>query len=144
MVRFIKKRDDLIRRTFNAYVLLRDGFGINGELNPSSNYRSELVPTNTVDVTYTPDGGKSIDNAGIELSNKIIKKELNLADNTVTYVLEDTSNDNLADTKDKYFTPFRMQVYLSPIRTVKYIYDLTDDSTSLSYKNITNSRIYIV
>ena len=40
------------------------------------------------------------------LSNKTIKKELNLADNTVTYILEDTSNDNLADTKDKYFTPF--------------------------------------
>ena len=138
-VRFVKKRDDLIRRTFNAYVLLRDGFGIDGELNPSSNYRSELVPTNTVDVTYTPDNGKSIDNSGIELSNKTIEKELNLADNTVTYVLKDTSNDNLADTKDKYFTPFRMQIYLSPIRTVKYIYDLTDDSASLSYKNITNS-----
>ena len=137
-VRFIKKRDDLIRRTFNAYVLLRDGFGINGELNPSSNYRSELVPTNTVDVTYIPEGPIDV-KKGLSLSDNIIEKVLNQADNTVTYNFKAGSNAELTDTKDKYFTPFRMQVYLSPIRTVKYIYDLTDDSTSLSYKNITNS-----
>ena len=82
-----------------------------------------------------PTPGTTI-NDGIELSDKVIKKTLNPVDNKVTYTFQDAStetNNNL------YFTPFRMQVYLSPIRTVKYIYDLTDDSTSLSYKNITNS-----
>lgn len=135
-VRFIKKRDDLIRRTFNAYVLLRDGYGINNDLNTSSNYRSELVPTNTVDVTYAPTPGTTI-NDGIELSDKVIKKTLNPVDNKVTYTFQDSSTET--NNNNLYFTPFRMQVYLSPIRTVKYIYDLTDDSTSLSYKNITNS-----
>ena len=139
-VRFVKKRDDLIRRTFNAYVLLRDGFGIDGELNPSSNYRSELVPTNTVDVTYAPTApisGTNINN-GIELSDKVIKKTLN-TNGEVTYAFQEGTVGYTNYSNNIYYTPFRMQVYLSPIRTVKYIYDLTDDSTSLSYKNITNS-----
>ena len=137
-VRFIKKRDDLIRRTFNAYVLLRDGYGINNDLNTSSNYRSELVPTNTVDVTYAPTAPIAEDKIkdGIELSDKVIKKTLN-AENKVTYTFQEGADNG--ETNNRFYTPFRMQVYLSPIRTVKYIYDLTDDSTSLSYKNITNS-----
>lgn len=141
-VKFLKKRDDIIRRTFNAYVLLRDGLSIDSQSSASTNYRSQIVPTNTVDVNWTLPASYDSSSVGNALQSQYVKKTL--TGSKVSYSLVTADDAASVDDANLFKIPFYTQVYLSPIRTVKYIYDMTDDSTSLSYHEITNaSTLYM-
>lgn len=135
-VEFVKKRDDIIKRTFNAYLLLRTGLDPDGNSNISSGYRSPVIPTNTVDVQFpiTENISKpfgSLVRETSEMSTTSIKYE---------YV-----PDELSEGKDYYVIPFYMRVLLNPIKKVKYIYNVADDSTALKYKDVKKSGLnYII
>jgi len=120
-VKFIKKRDDILKRVFNAYVLMRDGLqdGDNSDASSTSkNYVSRCVPTNTVDVNFPI----FKDN----LLNTAFPKIRIEADNT--YVAS-----TVTPSGDYFVCPFYLHTILSPIKKVKYIYNLTDETTVLSY-----------
>lgn len=129
-VQFIKKRDDLIKRTFNAYLLLRTGIDINGDVATGSGYRSSCIPTNTIDVTFP---------VASNISKKFGSRVREVVTDTTTNQIEYRYYDNgTTDAKkdDEYIIPFYMRIMLSPFKKVKYIYNITDDSTSLKYTNI--------
>jgi hypothetical protein len=133
-IAFIKKRDDILRRVFSAYILMRDGVDIDG--NPAeSNYTSKVIPTNTLtaDFDITSNISKPF--------GTIIKRKAGSA-NEYEYV----PSSALDGSDDYYVIPFYMRVNLDPFRKVKYIYNLTDDSTSLSYRNISGASqdVYIL
>lgn len=120
-VRFIKKRDDILRRVFSAYILMRD-------LN-SENGNQYTVPTNTLDATSEINNNRSIPIGApiVATSEDRTKYEILLNDK------------DYAGITDYYICPFYMYVSLNPIRRVKYIYNLANDSTSLVYKSIDSS-----
>jgi hypothetical protein len=124
---FIKKRDDILRRVFSAYILMRDGLDLDG--NPGDpGYASKVIPTNTITADFA------------------ISSNMSKPFGTVIKLKEGTLNEYeyvpttaLSGSDDYYVVPFYMRVNLDPFRKVKYIYNLTDDSTSLSYKTVSAS-----
>ena len=50
-IKFIKKRDDILRRVFGSYILMRDGLDGEGNTVPSG-YVSKVIPTNTIDADF--------------------------------------------------------------------------------------------
>lgn len=118
-VTFIKTRDDIMKRVFNAYVLLRDGMNEDGtELSGSSSFISKCVPTNTLTVTFPA--------SAFANNQTLVFPKITLDNSTNTYVFNKETN------ADYYFSPFYIYVSLSPIKKVKYIYNLTDCTSSLS------------
>lgn len=113
-VKFVKKRDDILRRVFTANIMLREG-------SETSNI-SKPIPTYTLDATFTPNAAMSYD-----IGTKIIRTP-----NTS----EDYNSATSTTGDDYYIIPFYTKVSISPFRKVKYIYNLTDDSSSLSYYDI--------
>jgi hypothetical protein len=126
-ITFVKKRDDILRRVFSAYVLLRDGLDINENL-ASSDYVSYTVPTNTVTADFQISGNIS------KPFGTIIKRKSETLEE-----YEYVPSNALDGSDDYYIIPFYTRVTLVPFKKVKYIYNLTDDNTGLSYKNITSS-----
>ncbi len=126
-VTFVKKRDDILRRVFSAYILMRDGLDINGAPAPS-NYTSKVIPTNTLTADFAVSSSIS------RPFGTVIRRKIG-ASGEYEYVPSDALDGN----DDYYVVPFFMRVNLDPFRKVKYIYNLTDDSTSLSYKDITGA-----
>lgn len=118
-VTFIKNRDDVMRRVFNAYVLLRDGMNEDGTSTAGeSSFISKCVPTNTITATFP---ARSFQNAQ---TLKFPKIKLNPTSNT--WYEDSSATDNY------YYSPFYIYVSLAPIKKVKYIYNMTDNSSSLS------------
>jgi hypothetical protein len=133
-VTFVKKRDDILRRVFSAYILMRDGLDINGAP-AESNYTSKAIPTNTVTADFA------------------ISSNLSRPFGTVIRRKSGTSGEYeyvpasaLGGSEDYYVVPFFMRVNLDPFRKVKYIYNLADDSTSLSYRDVTGASpdVYVI
>ncbi len=134
-ITFVKKRDDILRRVFSSYILMRDGLTIDGDT-ASSDYTSNVIPTNTLDAEFMVS-----DNISKPFGSIIRRKPGTLDE--YEYV---PSNNLSSSDEDYYIIPFYTRITLSPFKKVKYIYNLTDDSTSLSYSNITNnsSDLFIV
>lgn len=120
-VRFIKKRDDILRRVFSAYILMRD-------LN-TTNSNQYTVPTNTLDATSEIKSNTSIPIGAPIVATSEDKTKYEI-------LLNDADYSNITD---YYICPFYMYISLNPIRRVKYIYNLANDSTSLVYKSIDSS-----
>lgn len=131
-IEFVKKRADIIKRIFNAYVLLRDGIAADGESIAETNYRSKVIPTNTVDVTMPITTNMS------KPFGSLVTEQLNGTSVSYNYVPSE-----LISNKDYYLIPFYMRVTMDPIKKVKYIYNMTDASTSLEYESVesTSGRI---
>jgi len=123
-ITFIKKRDDILRRVFSSYILMRDGLK-SGSTAPSG-YLSKALPTNTLDADFTVSDNVS------KPFGSIIERKAD-TNNEYHYVLDPL------DENDYYIIPFYTRVTLSPFKKVKYIYNLTDMSTNLAYRNVSNS-----
>jgi hypothetical protein len=124
---FIKKRDDILRRVFSAYILMRDGLDLDG--NPGEpGYASKIIPTNTITADFAISSNMS----------KPFGTVIKLKEGTLNQY-EYVPTTALSGSDDYYVVPFYMRVNLDPFRKVKYIYNLTDDSTSLSYKTVSAS-----
>jgi hypothetical protein len=131
---FVKKRDDILRRVFSAYILMRDGLDLNGAP-ADSNYTSKVIPTNTITSDFAISSNLS------RPFGTIIKKKSGTS-NEYEYV----PSNALDGSDDYYIVPFFMRVTVDPFRKVKYIYNLTDDSTSLSYKDVSEASagVYVI
>jgi len=133
-ITFIKKRDDILRRVFSSYILMRDGLDINDEATESG-YTSKVIPTNTLTADF------AISNNISKPFGSIIKRKPGSAEE-----YEYVPSNALDGSDDYYIIPFYTRIILNPFKKVKYIYNLADDSTSLSYngvQNISNER-YII
>lgn len=121
-VKFVKKRDDILRRIFTAYILLKD-------TEPNTSYIPPDIQTNTVDVEFMVNT-----NQALSFGQQIIQ------DGSTFSCNPNIQNAELAATgKSTYMVPFYLYVCLNPIRRVKYIYNLANDSTSLSFRDVTNT-----
>lgn len=117
---FVKRRDDILRRVFNAYLLLRDGKTDDGSsTETSSTFISRCIPTNTITATFPA--------AQISADSSLIYPKIVFNSDTQTYVGLGSE-----PATSYYFSPFYIFVELSPIKKIKYIYNLTDNTTSLS------------
>ena len=134
-ITFIKKRDDILRRVFGSYILMRDGLDNNGK-EVISGYTSKTIPTNTLSADFL------ISNNVSKQFGSIIKRKPGTLEDYEYVPL------NALDGSDDYFIiPFYTRITLSPFKKVKYIYNLADDSTSLSYGkriNNTSSTRYMI
>lgn len=132
-LKFLKKRSDIIKRIFNAYVLVRSGMSDNETAVNDASYRSRVVPTNTVDVSFSigESGTTSITgpvfNCGFGQGVSV-----SLDGNKVKYVASDSQNPD-------YVIPFYMMLQLAPYKKVKYLYNLTNDTQLLKYTSIKSS-----
>lgn len=123
-VTFIKKRDDIIKRMYNAYLLLRDNVDdslISETIDTS--VLSSVVPTNTMTVKMTRDNNSS-----------------SLTSFNYNYPIFDEEGNGISDTygvNNYYICPFNIFVTTTPTNFVKYIYNLTDSEASLSYSEST-------
>ena len=127
-IKFIKKRDDILKRVFSAYILLRDGLDTDGNSVETADYVSNCIPTNTIDADFQ------------------ISRNMSKPFGTVIKLKEGESNKFeciesvlSSDENDFYIIPFYTRISLDPIKKVKYIYNLTDCETTLEYKAITKS-----
>ena len=126
-VKFVKKRDDLIKRTFNAYLLLRSGLNIDNNTANGAGYRSSCIPTNTVDITFP---------VSANISKKFGSTIREVVTDNTKNIVEYRYSPDLSVSDDCYIIPFYMRIMVSPIKKVKYIYNIADDSTSLKYTDI--------
>lgn len=122
-VTFVKKRDDIMRRLFSAYVLLRDGLA-DDDVAAESNFVSRCIPTNTIDVDFPISRNTS------RAFGTMVKSKNNVLDGYVYTPSADSLND------DYYVIPFYMYISLNPIKRVKYIYNLTDNESPCSFTKI--------
>ena len=129
-VQFIKKRDDIVRRLFSAYILLRDGLTDDGEP-AQGTYLSKCIPTNTIDIDF-PIAKNSSRAFGTVVRRK--------TDKVNEYVYAPTTE---GLDGDYYIIPFYMYVSLNPVRKIKYIYNLADSEVTSSFTSI-NTDYYIV
>lgn len=120
---FQKKRDDILKRVYNAYVLLRTGCDYDGETQTSSNYYTAVAPTNTIDLVYSKTNATDVfsisTNAGVYLSNSGVYTNGSTDGGSATYLI-----------------PFYMFVMTSPYAVVKYIYNFTNDASSLEFNSV--------
>ena len=118
-IKFIKQRDDVLRRIYNAYLLVRSNINdavasSNGglDVNMDSNFVSPCVPTNTLDIDINEDTSTGI----ISVRNPLAKMNGTLAD---------------ANNYD-YQCPFTIFVKTEPVKIVKYIYEAVDSEAKLN------------
>lgn len=124
-IKFVKKRDDILRRIYNSYLLIRDNINENSDSLADSSYISRCVPTNTIDVT------------GIEGNDDNEQKQIVLAYpkfNLDGQYVSRTNNSTLA-ADDYYFSPFRILIKYGDYNFVKYIYDIVDQTSSVIYNS---------
>lgn len=132
-IEFVKKRADIIKRIFNAYILLRDGIAADGESIAETNYRSKVIPTNTVDVTMPITSNMS------KPFGSLVTEQLSGTSVSYNYIPSE-----LISNKDYYLIPFYMRITMDPIKKVKYIYNMTDSSTSLEYESVESTAGRII
>jgi hypothetical protein len=123
-IKFIKKRDDILRRVFSSYILMRDGLR-NGKTAPSG-YLSKALPTNTLDALF-------------DVSTNVSKPFGSIIERRPDNIVEYHNVEVSTDAEDYYIIPFYTRITLSPFKKVKYIYNLTDMSTNLAYRSVTNN-----
>lgn len=134
-IKFIKKRDDVLKRTYNAYLLVRDMIDdSNSSGNLSSGSISACVPTNTIDVVLNP--ANSINQT--DTNNNFYKFKYpkfiqGINDNKVIYTYSSTTENY------NYFSPFIILISTSPVTYVKYLYDLVNNTDNLLYSE--NSEV---
>jgi hypothetical protein len=133
-ITFIKKRDDILRRIFTSYILLRDGLDINNETGQFG-YLSGVIPTNTVSADFQISGNIS------KAPGTIIQRKSETLEE-----YEYVPSNALDGSGDYYIIPFYTRIILNPFKKVKYIYNMTNSETGLSYKSITSgsSDRYII
>ena len=148
LITFRKEKDNILKRTFSAYLLLRDGVQLSEYLNgnaesqstapkASSSYLSSVVPTNTVDVVVNidPDNLYSTDENGtITLNNFIIdpSHDITYNANVQQYIYNGVGN---LDTDFIYNSPFFVLVD-TQYNLVSYFYIETSSSSALNFYNI--------
>lgn len=114
-VKFVKKRDDILRRVFTAYILIRDGIDDrNGEISSDSSFISSCIPTNTIDAMIPISTNTSM----------IFPKFIKYND-----IYRQTSRSD----GDFYISPFYLYITLDPIKQVKYIYNIIDETKLLTF-----------
>jgi hypothetical protein len=125
-ITFAKKRDDILRRVFSASIEMRSGIDRKGN-QASSGYISSAIPTNTIDVVYnstvTPGGFP------IPTGTEVVESTAYATEYDKGYKFSDSSAD------DFYITPFYIYVTMTPYKRVKYIYDMTNATSSLSFSS---------
>lgn len=141
-ITFIKKRDDILKRVYNTYLLLRDSVEDTDDI---GNNLSHCVPTNTLDVYFSNSDSNSDSSQSslpppspIELDYPKFKGQNK--DNIYKYI-ETSDNDNY-----DFVCPFCVYIQDSKHKSndnlnivfVKYIYNMTDSSSTLSYYNNKN------
>jgi len=111
-LKFIKQRDDILRRLYNTYILLRDNTTDDGTDTTSYSFLSPCVPTNTIDMTLT--------------MNKDDVKFFNpeCTENGVVVSPGEISH---------YECPFRLIINTTPVLKATYLYDLINQTSGLSY-----------
>jgi hypothetical protein len=120
----MKKRDDLLKRIFSAYMVLRSGLDSSGAENNNSDFISMAVPTNTIDVQASLDGPFTTITAGTKIC-------LDAATNKYKIYERNSNDSNTSTINDFYFCPFDIDVLLSPVRKVRYRYNMTDSSSGM-------------
>lgn len=130
-IKFIKKRDDIIKRMYNAYLLLRDNVDDSKEeMVINTQTLSACVPTNTMNVKLSLD---SLDD--------LAQKSFNY-----NFPAFDMAGNNLSSTnnaKDYYISPFNIFISTYPVNFVKFIYNLTNSESDCSYATETlNDRLH--
>jgi hypothetical protein len=133
-ITFIKRRDDILRRIFTSYILLRDGLDLNSETSKYG-YLSGVIPTNTVNADFQISGNIS------KSPGTIIQRKSDVLEE-----YEYVPANALDGSDDYYIIPFYTRIILNPFKKVKYIYNMTNAESGLSYKAITSgsSDKYII
>ena len=127
-VTFIKKRDDILRRVFSSYVLMRTGlkdYTAEGEdKHASSTYISKCVPTNTLSSVIFP--ASTLSN-GSDLA--FPKIQISSSDGKYHVVGQVDEN----SPSGYYFCPFYVNINYFPVKKIRYIYNMTDTTSVMSY-----------
>jgi hypothetical protein len=133
-ITFIKRRDDILRRIFTSYILLRDGLDLNSETSKYG-YLSGVIPTNTVNADFQISGNIS------KSPGTIIQRKSDVLEE-----YEYVPANALDGSDDYYIIPFYTRIILNPFKKVKYIYNMTNAESGLSYKAISSgsSDKYII
>lgn len=133
-VTFTKKRDDILRRIYNAYLLLRDNSDDSKNYVAAANgYLSSCVPTNTIPYAVLTSNGLTNDNNVYSLS----------------YPKFSSDGTYLSSTSGDYFIcPFHIFIDDNEVPYVKYIYNMTDSTSVLKYSkessSLNSSEKYII
>lgn len=129
-VTFIKKRDDILRRVFSSYVLMRTGLKDyvtgNEDKHASSTYISKCVPTNTLSSVIFP--ASTLSN-GSDLA--FPKIQISSSDGKYHVVGQVDEN----STSGYYFCPFYVNINYFPVKKIRYIYNMTDTTSVMSYSD---------
>ena len=137
-ISFIKEQDNILKRTYSAYLLLRDGLAIDGE-KASASYVSDPVPTNTLDLVFTPTDIQA-ENAVYEIKPTNVFK-YDYKNNSVSVLPSNADSTNEeGKTEFTYITPFYIKVRIAGETTnrysnVTYFFLEPSDSTSISIVN---------
>lgn len=141
LITFRKEKDNLLKRTFAAYLLLRDGVDLAAYLDSSestsykssSSYLSSVIPTNTIDITYNIPEGTASDQDVFYLTpnseNPIVYNST-----TKQYIYNDGT---ITDTPYKYVTPFYICVDRK-YNLVSYFYTDTDNTSTINFYDFRN------
>lgn len=140
-VLFIKKRDDILKRYYDAFILFRDNknYSVDGGIDATSynndisnNYLSSIIPTYTFkSVRFN----ESFSGKSIKYGKAIIPPN-NTEDSAVFYSGEDI---NLIENNDYYIVPFYIHATTTPINSVHYIFNRTNQSSKLTVGGTTVS-----
>jgi hypothetical protein len=135
-VLFIKKRDDILKRYYDSFILFRDnknysidvGAGVSADATSynndiSNNYLSSVIPTYTFENVRFND---SFSGTNIKYGSVIIPP-----DNTEDTAFFYSGTINNLDTDDYYVVPFYVHATTTPINSVHYIFNRTNQSSPL-------------
>jgi hypothetical protein len=135
-LRFMKKRDDVLKRIFSSFVLLK-------------NKNNQVIPTNTVDVLSSLDNLEKFNLSStswtIPVGTSIIYDNLT---EKYRFLFEDEypedyiSNDSIL----LYSTPFLMNIRLEPFPRLTYYQNSLNKIYNFNYKfvNINNLNQYVI
>ena len=132
-VLFIKKRDDILKRYYDAFILFRDNknYSIDGGIDATSynndvsnNYLSSVIPTYTFNKVRF---NESFSGTSIKYGQVILPP--NNVDDTAVFYSGD--GQALIDNDNYYVVPFYIHATTAPINSVHYIFNRTNQSTQL-------------
>ena len=131
-ITFIKENDNLLKRTFSASLLLRDGVALDNYISSTtstvpSSYISTIVPTNTIDIIYNIQKDDSNDEIKISPSNEISYNTLSKA-----FYVGDVGN-----TDYNYKTPFNI-ILNRKYNKVSYFYLETSQTSDVEFTDVTS------
>lgn len=144
-ITFRKEKDNLLKRTFSAFLLLRDGVELSdyetstadsSEMQTasksSSSYLSNVVPTNTIDVVYdvSTNTDETTANADYILIDPNKDISYNLSSQEYNYNSVSTSNTDFV-----YRSPFYININTTN-NLISYLYLESDTSTAINFSDI--------